>query len=166
MKQTCLCTTALLLLPLLTTVCAQELPPLDLSPVREQHQFIPMRDGTQLSANMYFPPGSGPWPVLFEQRYADIRGESTRRAAARLAMGGYVVAMVNYRGTWKSQGTWVGYRALGWGEQRRWLRHLRMAWHSAVEHRQGWYLRKFSGGLRPELPRRHSATPPRCSVHG
>ena len=100
------------------TVSAQDLPPLDLSPIREQHQFIPMRDGTLLSANMYFPPGSGPWPVLFEQRYADIRGESTRRAAARLAQGGYVVAMVNYRGTWKSQGTWVGYRALGWGEQR------------------------------------------------
>jgi putative CocE/NonD family hydrolase len=100
------------------TLSAQDLPPLDLSPIREQHQLIPMRDGTQLSANMYFPAGSGPWPVLFEQRYADIRGESTRRAAARLAQGGYVVAMVNYRGTWKSQGTWVGYRALGWGEQR------------------------------------------------
>jgi len=101
-----------------TTAVAQDLPPLDLSPVREQHQFIPMRDGTLLSANMYFPEGSGPWPVLFEQRYADIRSESTRRAAARLAQGGYVVAMVNYRGTWKSQGTWVGYRALGWGELR------------------------------------------------
>lgn len=44
--------------------------------------------------------------------------ENPHAAAARLAQGGYVVAMVNYRGTWKSQGTWVGYRALGWGEQR------------------------------------------------
>jgi putative CocE/NonD family hydrolase len=65
---------------------------------------------------LYFPQGDGPWPVLFEQRYADISGEGTRKAAARLAEGGYVVAMVNYRGTYRSEGTWVGYRALGWGE--------------------------------------------------
>ena len=95
---------------------AQELPPLDLRPVREVHRMIPMRDGVKLSSYMYFPEGNGPWPVLFEQRYADIRGEQTRRAAARLASAGYVVAMVNYRGTYRSEGTWVGYRALGWGD--------------------------------------------------
>lgn len=43
------------------------------------------------------PPEDGPWPVLFEQRYADIQGERTRRWAARLAQAGYVVAMVNDR---------------------------------------------------------------------
>jgi uncharacterized protein len=89
---------------------------LDLSPVTERHQMIPMRDGKSLSAWLYFPAGEGPWPVLFEQRYADLRGEGTRRAAARLAEAGYVVAMVNFRGTHLSEGTWVGYRALGWGE--------------------------------------------------
>lgn len=85
---------------------------IDLSPVTEQHQMIPQRDGTRLSAYLYFPPGAGPWPVLFEQRYADLRGEGTRRAAARLASAGFVVAMVNYRGAFLSEGTWVGYRAL------------------------------------------------------
>ena len=78
--------------------------------------MIPMRDGQRLSAYLYFPPGDGPWPAVFEQRYADIRGASTRKAAADLASSGYVVALVNYRGTHQSEGTWVGYRALGWGE--------------------------------------------------
>ncbi|MCX7398857.1 MAG: CocE/NonD family hydrolase [Planctomycetales bacterium] len=88
----------------------------DLGTVTEKHQMIPMRDGKHLSAYLYFPQGQGPWPALFEQRYADISGAGTRKAAAKLAEAGYVVAMVNYRGTHKSEGTWVGYRALGWGE--------------------------------------------------
>ncbi len=88
----------------------------DLGSVVERHQMIPMRDGKHLSSYLYFPAGSGPWPVLFEQRYVDIRGAGTRRAAARLAEAGFVVAMVNFRGTHQSEGTWVGYRALGWGE--------------------------------------------------
>jgi predicted acyl esterase len=92
------------------------LPALDLGDVIERDQMIPMRDGKHLSALIYFPKGDGPWPVLFEQRYVDIQGEGTRKAAARLAQEGYVVAMVNFRGTWNSEGTWVGYRALGWGE--------------------------------------------------
>ena len=89
---------------------------LDLGSVTERHQMIPMRDGKHLSAFLYVPEGAGPWPVLFEQRYADLRGEGTRKAAARLAEAGYVVAMINYRGTYLSEGAWVGYRALGWGE--------------------------------------------------
>ena len=100
----------------ISPVAAQTLPPLDLGTIRETHQMIPMRDGKHLSAWIYSPPGAGPWPVLFEQRYADLRGAGTRRAAAKLAESGYVVAMVNYRGTYLSEGTWVGYRALGWGE--------------------------------------------------
>jgi predicted acyl esterase len=88
----------------------------DLGTITERHEMIPMREGKRLSAYLYFPPGDGPWPVVFEQRYADLRGAGTRKAAASLAEGGYVVALVNYRGTYESEGTWVGYRALGWGE--------------------------------------------------
>jgi predicted acyl esterase len=103
----------------LCVVLWQDLAPaqdVDLGTVTEKHQMIPMRDGKHLSSYLYFPEGQGPWPVLFEQRYADVRGAGTRKAAARLAEAGYVVAMVNYRGTYLSEGTWVGYRALGWGE--------------------------------------------------
>ncbi len=84
--------------------------------VVERHVMIPMRDGKHLSAWLYFPLGSGPWPVVFEQRYASLRGESTRQAATEFASSGYVVALVNFRGTHQSEGAWVGYRALQWGE--------------------------------------------------
>ena len=89
---------------------------IDLGGVREEHVMIPMRDGVRLSAYLYFPEGKGPWPVLFEQRYADLKGVGTRQAFARLAKPGYVVCGVNFRGAGLSEGTWVGYRALGWGE--------------------------------------------------
>lgn len=89
---------------------------IDLGTVTEKHVMIPMRDGKKLSAYLYFPKGDGPWPVLYEQRYADLRPAGTRKANARLAEAGYVVAAENFRGTHLSEGTWVGYRALGWGE--------------------------------------------------
>lgn len=90
--------------------------PLDLNGVREEHMMIPMRDGIKLSAYVYFPEGKGPWPVVFEQRYASLTGKGTRLASAKLAQAGFVVAMVNFRGTHLSEGQWVGYRALQWGE--------------------------------------------------
>ncbi|HEY3964229.1 MAG TPA: CocE/NonD family hydrolase [Planctomycetaceae bacterium] len=90
--------------------------PLDLGSVTEQHAMIPMRDGKKLSAYLYFPKGEGPWPILYEQRYADLHGIGSRKAFAKLAETGYVVVGENFRGTHLSEGTWVGYRALGWGE--------------------------------------------------
>lgn len=91
-------------------------PPVDLAGVWERHVMIPMRDGTRLSAYLYFPPGDGPWPVLLEQRYANSRDPGSRQSFARLAKGGYVTCIANFRGSQLSEGTWVGYRALGWGE--------------------------------------------------
>ncbi|RFC45830.1 MAG: hypothetical protein DVB23_001815, partial [Verrucomicrobia bacterium] len=64
---------------------AKPLPVLDLGGVTEEQVMIPMRDGVRLSAYLYRPAGSGTWPILFEQRYADITGASTRRSAAALA---------------------------------------------------------------------------------
>lgn len=84
--------------------------------VTERHVMVPMRDGIRLSVYLYTPDGKGPWPAIFEQRYAGLRAKSTRTGAAGLAKEGYVVAMVNYRGTHLSEGKWVGYRALQWGE--------------------------------------------------
>ncbi len=55
--------------------------------------------------------------TVFEQRYADITGVSTRKNSAELARHGYAVVMVNYRGTHQSEGRYVGYRALAWGEK-------------------------------------------------
>jgi len=97
------------------TSAAEE--PIDLGDVTEKHVMIPMRDGVSLSAYLYIPSGDGPWPVLYEQRYADLRRPSTRRTMAQMASAGYVVALENFRGAHRSEGRWVGYRALGWGEQ-------------------------------------------------
>jgi len=89
---------------------------IDFGSVTERHEMIPMRDGVRLSAYMYFPEGKGPWPAVFQQRYASMVGRGTRQSAAKLAEAGFVVAMVNFRGAQLSEGTWVGYRALQWGE--------------------------------------------------
>lgn len=91
-------------------------PPVDLGGVLEKHVMIPMRDGVKLSAYLYFPPGDGPWPVILEQRYASGRDPGTRQSCAKLARGGFVTCLANFRGSQLSEGTWVGYRALGWGE--------------------------------------------------
>jgi len=88
----------------------------ELGDVREQHKMIPMRDGARLSVYLYFPAGDGPWPPVFEQRYAPLTAKSTKLAASRLASAGYVVALVNFRGTHLSEGKWQGYRALQWGD--------------------------------------------------
>jgi len=90
----------------------------DLNGITEEHVMIPMRDGEKLSAYLYFPQGKGPWPVLLEQRYASLTGLGSRKSHARLAEGNYVVAAVNFRGTQLSEGKYVGYRALGWGEKK------------------------------------------------
>ncbi len=84
--------------------------------VTEHHLMIPMRDGKRLSAYLYLPDGEGPWPAIFEQRYANLLGKTIRDASVHLAREGFVVAMVNFRGTHLSEGKWIGYRALQWGE--------------------------------------------------
>ena len=94
------------------------LPPIDLGGVREEHVMIPMRDGTRLSAYLYFPKGGGKWPAVFQQRYADITAAGTRRQAAQFAAAGFVIAHVNFRGTHLSEGTYAGYRGLQWGKLR------------------------------------------------
>ena len=91
----------------------------NLAGVDEKQVMIPMRDGVKLSAWMYFPQEvDTPLPAVFEQRYASLRANGTRESAARLARAGYVVALVNYRGTHDSEGKWAGYRAMQWGELR------------------------------------------------
>ena len=108
-----LITTALLAASMVPAIAQDEL---DFGDVSEQHVMIPMRDGVRLSAYLYTPTGDGPWPAVFEQRYVSLRAASTRQAAAQTARAGYVVALVNFRGAQLSEGTWVGYRALQWGE--------------------------------------------------
>ncbi len=50
--------------------------------------MVAMRDGVRLSTYLYIAEGTGPWPVLYEQRYADLRWcvKSLARMAAAEAM--------------------------------------------------------------------------------
>lgn len=90
----------------------------NVAPVTELHVMAPMRDGTKLSIYLFLPPGKGPWPVLYEQRYSNVTVPSSRGNYAALAMKGYVVAAENFRGAQQSEGVYTGYRALGWGNSR------------------------------------------------
>jgi predicted acyl esterase len=133
-------------------------PVVDLGTVTETHVMVPMRDGTRLSTYLFTPQANGPWPVLYEQRYADLRGAATRKTLARLAAAGYVVAAQNFRGAQLSEGTWVGYRALGWGRERdgydtvEWL--ARQAWSTgkvgSFGGSQAGYAQNFLAVTRPE----------------
>ena len=49
--------------------------------------------------------------------YAELGSAASRKDFAKFADNGYVVAAQNFRGTHLSEGNWVGYRALGWGER-------------------------------------------------
>ncbi|MDI1313064.1 CocE/NonD family hydrolase [Prosthecobacter sp.] len=110
---------ALLFLAACVSLNAAAAPPkLDFGSVREEHIMIPMRDGKRLSAYVFFPKGEGKWPAIFEQRYADISSAGSRKAAAKFAEGGFVIALVNYRGTHESEGVYRGYRGLQWGPLR------------------------------------------------
>ena len=112
------CLWMILCLVLCPALFAQEAPPLKFEKgVTEKHVMIPMRDGVKLSAYLYIPQGKGPWPVLMEQRYASLRSKGSRLSFAEMAGHDYVVCAVNYRGSQQSEGTWVGYRDLQWGEK-------------------------------------------------
>ena len=106
-----------LLIVILTSASVEAVDPVDLGGVTENHEMIPMRDSVRLSAYIYTPPGDGPWPVILEQRYANSNDPNTRKWFAKLAGGGYVTVLANFRGSQQSEGVWRGYRHLAWGEQ-------------------------------------------------
>jgi hypothetical protein len=47
--------------------------PIDPNPVTSIHAMVPARDGTKRSTFLDFPWGSGPGPVLYEQRHSAAR---------------------------------------------------------------------------------------------
>lgn len=106
-----------LALPALAAAPLAQAEKLDLGGVREKHVWVKMRDGVKLSTYLYFPSGDGPWPVIYEQRYAPIRADRTRLESADFARRGYVVCTQSFRGAQRSKGQFLAYRALGLGEQ-------------------------------------------------
>jgi len=73
---------------------------------RREHVRIPMPDGVELSATLFFPEGDGPWPAVMEAlpyRKDDLTA-SYRPSYAELAEHGYVVCWLDVRGTGSSGG--------------------------------------------------------------
>ena len=77
------------------------------TPPTQANVAIPVRDGTQLGADVYLPPGQGPFPVLLTITPYGKNG-SGRGAAAQLARG-YAVVAVDSRGLRASKGKWEPY---------------------------------------------------------
>jgi putative CocE/NonD family hydrolase len=66
---------------------------------------VPMRDGVKLAAEIFRPDGPGRFPALLLLRYFR---EGAERGAF-FAQRGYAVALVDCRGRFDSEGTWVPY---------------------------------------------------------
>jgi len=70
-----------------------------------------MRDGVRLAADLYLPPGDGPFPVLVERSpYGKHSSVMVNIGAPQfLARNGYVVAIVDVRGRYASEGEWYPF---------------------------------------------------------
>jgi putative CocE/NonD family hydrolase len=66
---------------------------------------VPMRDGVKLAAEIFRPDAPGQFPVLMLHRYFREGADRGEFFATR----GYVVALVDCRGRFDSEGTWVPY---------------------------------------------------------
>lgn len=75
----------------------------------ERDVMIPMRDGVRLAADIYIPPGEGPFPtVLSRSPYGKSR-ERDVATAENFARHGYVVVVQDLRGRWASEGEFTKY---------------------------------------------------------
>jgi uncharacterized protein len=80
---------------------------------------IPMRDGTRLATDLYFPAEAGVYPVLLERTpYGKHQSIMVNIGAPQyLARHGFVVAVQDTRGRYASEGSWYPFREEAWGEQ-------------------------------------------------
>jgi len=78
--------------------------------------MVPMRDGVDLSADVYLPPGDGPFPTLLcRTTYGKQSGEICTDLAylqewvPRFLEGGYAAVMQDCRGRYASEGEFYPY---------------------------------------------------------
>ena len=90
---------------------------------------VPMRDGVNLSLDVYFPLGEGPWPViLIRTPYNNQMPMIVTESATYFAQNGYAVAAQDVRGRFDSEGEFVpwvnefddGFDTLEWIGDQEW----------------------------------------------
>jgi hypothetical protein len=68
---------------------------------------VPLRDGTELLADLYLPEGLGPWPALLQRTPYDKAGSTAVHAmlnTRRAVRAGYAVVIQDVRGRYQSPG--------------------------------------------------------------
>ncbi len=74
------------------------------------HRKIPMRDGVELSADIYLPnPGDGRYPTLLLRTIYHSKDPRYVRWAVGFVKAGYAVVLQDCRGCHDSDGTWDPY---------------------------------------------------------
>jgi uncharacterized protein len=66
--------------------------------------FLTMRDGVKLAANLYAPPGQGPWPVIVTRTPYLKDGRDFGGLAGHFTKAGYAVVVQDVRGKGHSEG--------------------------------------------------------------
>jgi len=108
----------LFLLIALSPTLAQQAAPASSSPAAqatpelkiEFNRRVPMRDRTELSADIYRPVGEGKFPVILNRTPYTKAGGSTFKIAQHFTSHGYVYVAMDVRGRGDSDGTFEPYR--------------------------------------------------------
>jgi len=72
-------------------------------------QAVRTRDGVRLSADIYLPPGEGPFPVLAVRTIHDNQATAAIQWVPRFVAAGYAVVSQDCRGRFDSSGDWDPY---------------------------------------------------------
>ena len=73
------------------------------------HVKVPMRDGVELSADIYLPKSDGPFPVVLIRTPYSNNGDPLIEKARKLANRGYVCMLQDVRGRFDSQGEYYAF---------------------------------------------------------
>jgi predicted acyl esterase len=128
--------------PATASAQAQKPPPWPGLPPGAVEEYMTLRDGTRLAANVFKPEGAGPWPVILSRtpylkdgridRERDPKGIENRKRlveqAKRYTDAGYVFVFQDVRGKGRSQGFYAafendiedGYDAVEWAGTQPW----------------------------------------------
>jgi uncharacterized protein len=71
---------------------------------------VPMRDGTSLRADVYWPDGEGPFPVLMTRTPYNKDGGENMDVGLRGAQRGFIMVNMDVRGRFASTGEWYPFK--------------------------------------------------------